>query len=309
MKRLCLALIIVLLPALAVMMWSARTSAAHFPAGVGQRLIWEADDPEGDDYGPGTYVYPTNPAFAPFSGLFDLIGFRVSCDDENVYFDTKLAKISNTWNAPEGFSHQLINIYIDTTSGAGRTDTLREGAFVSFAPEYAWDVNIKIMGWGGSRVFFASDNPASAGIIEGLSVEALPDGNTIRATVSRQVIGEPLDSWKYYVLVSSQDGYGLDNFRPVMGEAGPWVFGGGSDLNINPNVIDMLAPESGVYSQENQLGSWDVSERRYARIVPANAQLHRRHLTVRTIILIIAVGGAAALAYIYFRGRSNVGRG
>ncbi len=311
MKRVCLALMLSLLQALVLMLCSAHMPMPLLAADVGQeRIIWEARDPEGDDHGPGTYVYPTNPAFAPFAGIFDLTGFKVSCDDENVYFDTELARITNTWNAPEGFSHQLINIFIDTTPGAGRTDTLKEGALVSFMPQYAWDVKIKIMGWGGSRVYLASDDEASAGRTDGLSVEVLPNGDTVRATVLRTVIGDPLDSWKYYVLVGSQDGYGLDNFRPVMGEAGPWVFGGGSDLNINPNVIDILAPENGPYSQESQLGSWNASERRYSMLVPANAELHRDRFDISTIILsIAAVGIAATVTYVLIRGRRSAGKG
>lgn len=311
MRRVCLALVLSFCQALVLMLCPSHMSAPLLAADVGQeRIVWEADDPEGDDHGPGTYVYPTNPAFAPFAGIFDLTGFKVSCDDENVYFDTELVRITNTWNAPEGFSHQLINIFIDTTPGAGRTDTLKEGAFVSFMPQYAWDVKIKIMGWGGSRVYLASDDDASGGRTDGLSVEALPNGKTVRATVSQAVIGEPLDSWKYYVLVGSQDGYGLDNFRPVMGEAGPWVFGGGSDLNINPNVIDILAPENGPYSQENQLSSWNSSERRYCMLVPANAEVHRDRFDASTIILVVvAMGIAAALAYVFLKGRRSTGKG
>ncbi|MDD2200729.1 MAG: glucodextranase DOMON-like domain-containing protein [Firmicutes bacterium] len=311
MKRVCLALMLSFLQALVLMLCSAHMPMPLLAADVGQeRIIWEAVDPEGDDHGPGTYIYPTNPAFAPFSGIFDLTGFKVSCDDENVYFDTELANISNIWNAPEGFSHQLINVFIDTTPGAGRTDTLKEGALVSFMPQYAWDVKIKIMGWGGSRVYFASDGDVSGGRSEGLSVEALPNGKTIRAAVSQTVIGEPLDSWKYYVLVGSQDGYGLDNFRPVMGEAGQWVFGGGSDLNINPNVIDILAPENGPYSQESQLGSWNASERRYAMLVPANAELHRDRFSVSIMIVVVAaLGIVAAMAYVWLKGRRTTGKG
>ncbi|HAI86610.1 MAG TPA: hypothetical protein DCL63_06420 [Firmicutes bacterium] len=234
-------------------------------------VVWQAHDPVGDDDGPGTYVYPTNPAFAPFSGIFDLAEFRIVHDPDNVYFEIGMATIANTWNAPDGFSHQLINVYIDTTPNAGRVDTMRDGAFVLFDPGHAWDVNVRIMGWGGTRVYMASDDPASPGMSDGVSAEALPDGKTIRATVSKKVVGEPSDVWKYYVTVASQDGYGPDNHRPVMAQGGAWVFGGGSDLDVNPNVIDILAPESGPRSQHNQLGSWSESQRRLAVLYPANA--------------------------------------
>ena len=106
-------------------------------------VAFEMNDPIGDDYGPGTYTYPTHKAFLP--GLFDLTSFRVSYDVEYVYFDNTFREVTNTWNAPEGFSHQLINIYIDTTKGAGRTDTIRKGAMVAFDKRYGWDILIKAL--------------------------------------------------------------------------------------------------------------------------------------------------------------------
>ena len=101
---LALALVLVLAEAAAVTLLLPKACA-------GQTLVvWEADDPTGDDDGPGTYTYPTNPAFSPFSGIFDLTRFRVLHDSDNVYLEISLARIANTWNAPEGFSHQLINV-------------------------------------------------------------------------------------------------------------------------------------------------------------------------------------------------------
>jgi carbohydrate-binding DOMON domain-containing protein len=297
---LALALVLVLAEAAAVTLLLPKACA-------GQTLVvWEADDPTGDDDGPGTYTYPTNPAFSPFSGIFDLTRFRVLHDSDNVYLEISLARIANTWNAPEGFSHQLINVYLDTTPNAGRVDTLRDGPFVLFNSRHAWDVNIKIMGWGGTRVYFASDDSTTSGVYDGVFAEALPDGKTIRATAPKKVVGEPSDVWKYYVLVASQDGYGPDNHRPVMAAAGPWVFGGGSDLGVNPNVIDILAPESGLRSQRSQLGSWNESERRLAVLYPANADgglaLGIRPVTVvAATLFVVAVLG-------YFAARFRRGR-
>lgn len=221
-----------------------------------EAVIFEADDPKGDEYGPGTYSYPTDGTFAPFKGLFDMTHFRVSHDKNNVYFDVTFVEITNPWSAPEGSSHALINIYIDTKPGQGRTTTLNEGAFVTFDPNHAWDVFIKGIGWGGSRVFFSTDKPGSAGVSRGIRLELLKDKKTMRITVPKSVIGEPSESWKYYVLIGSQDGYGPDNFRPVNEKAGQWVLGGGTDLNFEPNVVDLLAPAEGTYSQKAQLGSW-----------------------------------------------------
>ncbi|MBP7784367.1 MAG: hypothetical protein KA064_00040 [Firmicutes bacterium] len=294
-------------PALAVVIAVAAVVLTLPQACAGQTLtVWEADDPVGDDDGPGTYTYPTNPAFSPFSGIFDLTHFKVLHDPESVYFDITVAGIANTWNAPEGFSHQLINVYVDTTPNAGRADTLRDGPFVLFDPRHAWDVNIKIMGWGGTRVYFASDDTSSSGVYEGVFAEALPDGKTIRAALPKRVVGEPSDAWKYYVLAASQDGYGPDNHRPVMAKAGAWVFGGGSDLDVNPNVIDILAPESGPRSQHNQLGSWSEPERRLAVLYPANAD-NRVPFGIRAVTVVAAALLSVAVLG-YFAAKAVRGR-
>ena len=288
---LALALALVLAEAASVTLLPPKACA-------GQALVvWEADDPVGDDDGPGTYTYPTNPAFSPFSGIFDLTEFRVLHDSDNVYLEVVVAGIANTWNAPEGFSHQLVNVYVDTTPNAGRVDTLRDGPFVLFDSRHAWDMNIKIMGWGGTRVHFASDDMSSSGVYDGVFAEALPDGKTIRAALPKKVVGEPSGAWKYYVLVASQDGYGPDNHRPIMAKAGAWVFGGGSDLDVNPNVIDILAPESGPRSQHSQLGSWSEPERRLAVLYPANADSGVTFGIRAAAVVAAALLAAAVLGY------------
>ncbi len=229
-------------------------------------VAFEMKDPTGDDYGPGTYTYPTHKAFLP--GLFDLTNFRVSHDVEYVYFDVTFQEITNSWNAPEGFSHQLINIFIDTTKNMGRTDTLRKGAMVSFDKKYAWDIYIKALGWGGCRVFTSHDDEESKGISDGLEASVLPSGKTVRVKVPLPVIGQPEAGWGYYVLIGSQDAFGEDDFRPVMEEATSWTFGGGSNLEVNPNVVDMLAPEGGRFSQEKLLGSYSLERGTLAVLVP-----------------------------------------
>lgn len=237
-----------------------------WPASAEPVVVLDMEDPAGDDCGPGAYVYPTHKAFV--RGLFDLTRFRVSYDPEYVYFDATFQEITNPWNAPEGFSHQLVNIYIDSERAAGRTDTLREGARVSFHKKHGWDLFIKALGWGGCRAFTSRDTAEARGISDGLSASVLADGKTVRIAVPRSVIGEPQRSWGYYVLIGSQDAFGDDDFRPVMDKAGPWVFGGGSDLDVDPNVIDMLAQPRGRASQGRMLGSYSVARVSLAVLTP-----------------------------------------
>ncbi len=272
-------------------------------------VAFEMKDPVGDDYGPGTYTYPTHKAFLP--GLFDLTNFRVSYDVEYVYFDATFCEVTNPWNAPEGFSHQLINIYIDTTKGAGRTDTLRKGAMVAFDKRYGWDIFIKALGWGGCRAFTSQDDEESKGISDGLEASVLPDGNTVRVKVPLPIIGQPEAHWRYYVLIGSQDAFGEEDFRPVMEEPTPWTFGGGSNLEVNPNVIDMLAPEGGKFSQERLLGSYDVQKGILAVLMPVSAGTTRQTLaflqapgvlTTAAVVLGLLLVGGGVLVWVKRKG-------
>ena len=45
-------------------------------------------DPVGDDYGPGEYVYPYDPAFTP--GSFDITRFRAYDQGSNVRFEIEI---------------------------------------------------------------------------------------------------------------------------------------------------------------------------------------------------------------------------
>ncbi len=220
-------------------------------------------DPSGDDYGPGTYIYPKNRAFEPYRGLFDLQSFAVTTGIKDVHLDLTLADLRNPWSAPEGFSHQLIEIYLCRGKGTGWVEPLTAGSFVRFSQ--AWDAILKIAPWESSVLIQqgADGEPIKQPLEVGLAGR-----QTIRATVPVAVLGEPARFWRYYVLVGSYDGFGEDNFRPVMAEAGEWHFGGGRDDAAEPQVIDLLAPSRGRFCQERQLGSYLPSQKKLALLTP-----------------------------------------
>jgi len=49
-----------------------------------EELLFRLGDPIGDDYGPGSYVYPTNPVFK--AGSFDVTSFEVYESESDVIF-------------------------------------------------------------------------------------------------------------------------------------------------------------------------------------------------------------------------------
>ena len=104
-------------------------------------------DPEGDDYGPGTYTYPTDGVFK--AGDFDLTEFEVSSDGANIYFSfTMKAPITNGWGSPNGFSVQTFDVYIDKDPGAGTGNRmLLPGRNAALQEGSGWDVAVWVEGW------------------------------------------------------------------------------------------------------------------------------------------------------------------
>lgn len=234
-------------------------------AGVAE-VYFVMKDPIGDEYGYGTYRYPSNVAFQPFKGLFDITEFKVWGDTPGViYFDTTFAAITNPWIAPEGFIHQNLRIMVDSIPERGQTELPKKGAYVSFNPKYGWDFCLKVVGWGNSQVIVDENGKPK---YEPLKVKLLGDNRTIRAIIPESLMGKPGRKWKYYVLVGSFDGFGEDFFRKVHKEHGEWVIGGGLDQNIEPQVMDILALESGNQKQAKQLRSFDIKSNKQAVLSP-----------------------------------------
>ncbi len=73
-------------------------------------------DPAGDDNGPGTYVYPAASVYSP--GTFDLTGTDVYDRGDQVAVVTGIAgAIENPFGGDQ-ISHQRINVYMGSGSGA-----------------------------------------------------------------------------------------------------------------------------------------------------------------------------------------------
>ncbi|MFL7792015.1 MAG: glucodextranase DOMON-like domain-containing protein, partial [Anaerolineae bacterium] len=76
------------------------------------------DDPAGDDYGPGTYTYPTDSVFE--DGVFDVKRFSVGTDQKNLVMKFELnGPIENVWGSGIGLSVQTFDVYNDTDPGEG----------------------------------------------------------------------------------------------------------------------------------------------------------------------------------------------
>ncbi len=236
------------------------------------QAYFEMKDALGDENGYGTYQYPTNVAFKPYQGLFDITEFKVVPGDKDwVYFDTSFAKITNPWVAPEGFIHQNLRIFVNKQPGHGLMTLPYPGANIKFDPKYGWEIGLQIVGWGNSRLLTLEDQHTIR--VRSLKVELLQDGKTIRAFVPEQYIGTPQENWHYYVFVGSYDGFGEDFFRKVDNKSGEWVIGGGEGQKVEPRILDLLAPSKGRYNQEKQLRSFNTQTGQTAVLFPAGSAI------------------------------------
>lgn len=240
------------------------------PRAVSGKVVAEFTDPEGDEYGPGSYTYPKDPAFEPFKGLFDVLKVRVLENEEAFVFQFWFGEMTNPWNAPKGFSHQLINIYLDTKPG-GRTDTYHEGARVMFDPAHPWDYFVKAAGWPSYGQFFATSEGEE--IPDAVIVEADPGEKLINVIVLKKHLQLTGEEFYSYFLIGSQDGYGPDNFRPVTREAGQWTLGGYPEDagDYGTYVVDVVLPEG--LDQRAVLSSYDVSRKRFPTVYPLKIPL------------------------------------
>jgi len=228
---------------------AAGTARAADPAGA-----VTIPDPAGDDDGPGTYVYPTDAVYKP--GSFDITELQVVPTGAQVEFRvTVKARIEDPWDSAawngNGFSVQMAFIHIDTdhVKGSGVTQGL-PGTNVRFAEEEAWDRVVIISPQGPTRVNSEVGLKAAQWkdrIIVPRITRA--SGRTLVAVVDvKDLGGPPQASWGYQVLMQSNEGFPDKTdllTRKVNEFEGQHRFGGGTDYDNDPQVIDILVPPGG----------------------------------------------------------------
>jgi len=229
---------------------TASTTAAATAPAVGPNGEVDLQDPENDDFGPGTYTYPTHAAYK--AGSFDITRFQVVPQGDDVELRvTVRSRIEDPWESKSwggnGFSVQMAFVFIDTDHAAGSGVTKGiPGLNVRFAPENAWDKCVILSAQGAPRVNSEIDSKA-ADIKDKLIVPKMTSasGKTLIAIVGKdQLGGLPQAGWGYQVAMQSNEGFPDKTdllTRKVNEYEGQHRFGGGTDYDNDPQVIDILA--------------------------------------------------------------------
>jgi alpha-amylase/alpha-mannosidase (GH57 family) len=226
-------------------------------------LVYEVQDPSGDDNGPGTYIYPTDTVFTP--QVFDIETFSVSTDDQNVIFKFKMyGQVPNPWGSGINLSLQTLDVYIDKDPGQGTgARLLLPGRNAALQAGDGWEVAVWAEGWEPAILVpdEATGQPKSVNVDFKIIVD--PAAQTITMRVPKEVFGDGNPAqWGYAAVVLSQDGYpstGVWRVRDVLPEAEQWKIGGGADDTNHTRIMDIAWPVDVTPTQADMLSTYPSS--------------------------------------------------
>ena len=202
-------------------------------------------DPVGDDNGPGNYTYPTDGVYK--RGSFDMTGFDVKVSGKKVdlaiTFNTTL---EDPWRMGVGFSVQEVFVFIKTGAEGGFKDS-PPGLNLAFQDGNEWNKVVIISPQPPGKVRSEIDAKMSAAEKSAAVVPSRVKGagRTLTATVDLDQLGggDP-SQWGYQVAIQSNEGFPdkADLLtRKVNEYEGQHRFGGGTDSDCDPHVMDILA--------------------------------------------------------------------
>ncbi|MCK5155029.1 MAG: glycoside hydrolase [Spirochaetales bacterium] len=227
--------------------------------------VMAVNDAVGDDYGPGTYVYPTDTVF--IDGAFDILSFTAAENEDYYLFSYTLdAPIQNPWGSGVGLSIQTFDIYIDIDPGAGTgREELLEGRNASLQEGNGWDYAVWVEGW--SQKLIGGLDDQSLAEVSGTPVKVLVDAEKGKVTilVKRDAMTDagPVENWGVAAVVLGQEGYpspGVRRVRDIQESASQWKFGG-ADIEGEKDptrIIDLVVPGDADWNQEDVLADGKI---------------------------------------------------
>ena len=208
--------------------------------------VLNASDPTGDDYGPGTYQYPTASDFAP--GSFDLTDLQVSEDGTKVYIEIKLANLVPTFG--NNFGAQLLDVYVrNPTASPSSVLAAYPQLNYGIASGSAWTERLEAQGFA-SPIWVDASGATPSG-----SPQFVVDEPSKTATLilPQSSFGTPGPGWVFTVALTGQNGFNSYQARDFTQPAGGYTFGVCPandttdaicklDPNTVPKVMDTITP-------------------------------------------------------------------
>ena len=235
-------------------------------------VILTVDDPEGDDNGPGTYIYPTEPVLV--KQAFDLKTFTVAYDERNIIFKFHLyGDVPNPWGSGNNLSIQTLDVYVDKDPGAGTgARLLLPGRNAALTKGNGWEVAVWAEGWT-PEVLAPDQATLEPKQISGVDLKIIvdPAAKLVTLRVPRTVFGEgDPATWGYAAAVMSQDGFpsiGVWRIRDILENNAQWKFGGAPADTNHTRIID-LAWGAATPNQADMLGNYTSSTRNPVELTP-----------------------------------------
>ena len=187
-------------------------------------------DPVGDDNGPGTFAYPLSADFVP--GAFDMTGFQVILDGDTVYLRAKVGDLSPTFGDPLGA--QLFTVFVhDPAAADTSTAPFYASRNYTVAEQDAWSRAIQVRGFAAPRLI--NPDGSSAGDIR-VQASSLSDYITVIVPVEA-LGGTPGSGWTFTTALWGQDGFGIDEARPITATPQDFTFGVCAEGDPDPRCI------------------------------------------------------------------------
>ncbi len=212
-------------------------------------VLLEIDDPASDDYGPGTYTYPSDSVFS--GGNFDILNFQMGEDDENIVFKIVMrGPVDNPWGSPNGLSLQTIDIYIDADQDGVGGKALLPGRNLTLLDPFAWDFAIHAEGWTAGIYTPGVEGPNQIATSSEFQILVDPGQRKITIRVPKALLGDNPADWAFAVMSLSQEGYpsgGVMRVRDVLPVGEQWRLGGAPPGATNhTRVVDIVWAEQGM---------------------------------------------------------------
>ncbi|MEW5759444.1 MAG: glucodextranase DOMON-like domain-containing protein [Candidatus Thermoplasmatota archaeon] len=213
-----------------------------------------------DDIGDENCIYPTAEDFSPFKGLFDITYVKVSITDFDLIFRFGFKEMTNVWSMKYGYSHQIVQIYIDKDRvlGSGNIDML-DGAYAQVTNDFAWELAISARG---EEIYVVTQEGRQ--ITTGVETRGDLEKKEITVIASKSLVGNDITKYGYVIVSGSQDGFGIGKWRVIDEKPSRWTLGGGSDSKYDPNIIDLILLEG--MEQKKILSGYDIASKKLAQI-------------------------------------------